>query len=113
VVLVTLGTTVTAFHTAAFALRSAQNTIKTNVDNARTDLEGMCKLCAASIYGMIGLGQWVFRRTPELVDTLWDVNILRQPAQVVPGAPTDTQWTPANFTLASTAMPDGGTRFEA
>ena len=112
-ILVTLGTTVTAFHTAAFALRGAQNTIKTNVDNARVDLEGMRKLCSASIYGMIGLGQWVFRKTPELVDTLWDVNIIRQPAQVVPGAPTDTQWTPANLTLASTAMPEGGTRFEA
>ncbi len=111
--LVALGTTVLAFHTAAFALRNDQSTIKTNVDNARTEQEGVRKLCAAALFGMVGLGMWVFRAEPALVDTLFDVNILRDPAQVVPGPPIDTLWTPATRTLSLTDMPNGGTRIEA
>ena len=112
-VLVTLGGTVLAFYNAALALRNAQNTLKTSVENFRTDQEGVRKLCAAALFGMVGLGEWVFRNTPLLVDTLFDVNILRQPAQFVPGPPADTLWTPATRTLSSTAFPAGGTRFEA
>ena len=110
--LVALGATVLAFYNQANALRNAQNTLNTTVDNARTDQEGVRKLCAASLYGMVGLGMWVFRATPALIDTLFDVNILRDPAQTKPGPPIDTLWTPATRTLSTTVMPSGGTRFE-
>ena len=110
--LVALGTTVLAFHTSAFALRTAQNNQKANVDNARTDQEGVRKLCAAALYGMVGLGIWVFRNTPALVDTLFDVNILRDPAQTIPTVPGLPVWTPATRTLTLAAMPDGATRLE-
>ena len=110
--LVALGATVLAFYNQANALRNAQNTLKTTVDNARTDQEGVRKLCAASLYGMVGLGMWVYRATPALVDTLFDVNILRDPAQVVPGAPGLPIWTPATRTLTLAALPPGATRAE-
>ena len=61
---------------------------------------------------MVGLGMWVFRATPALVDTLFDVNILRDPAQVVPGAPGLPIWSPATRTLTLPAMPNGATRLE-
>ncbi|MEK0449616.1 MAG: hypothetical protein RL088_1884 [Verrucomicrobiota bacterium] len=111
--LVALGATVLAFYNQAVALRNTQNDFKTDVDNARTDQEGVRKLCAAALYGMVGLGQWVFRNTPALVDTLYDVNILRDPAQTKPAAPADTSWNPATLTLATTVPASGATRYEA
>ena len=110
--LIALGITVTSFYTAANALRNTQLGLKTAVDNARTDLEGVRKLCAAALFGMVGLGIWVFRNNPVLVDTLFDVNILRQPAQQIPAAPADTLWVPATRTLSTSALPAGATRIE-
>ena len=110
--LVALGATVLAFHASALALRNAQNTQKTNVDNARTDQEGVRKLCAAALYGMVGLGIWVFRNTPALVDTLFDVNILRDPAQTIAAVPGLPTWNPATRTLTLAEMPAGATRLE-
>ena len=110
--LVTLGATVLAFYNQANTLRGAQNTLKTNVDNARTEQEGVRKLCAAALYGMVGLGMWVFRNTPALVDTLFDINILRDPAQTIPTAPALPVWNPATRTLTISAMPSGATRLE-
>ena len=108
-----LGSSVLAFYNQALALRNAQNTLKTAVDNARTDQEGVRTLCAAALYGMVGLGAWVFRTTPALVDTLFDVNILRQPAQSIPATPGLPTWAPATRTLTLAAMPTGATRLEA
>ena len=51
--------------------------------------------------------------TPDRVDTLFDVNLLRSTQQVIPGAPVDTLWTPANRRLTTTALPAGATRLEA
>ena len=112
-VLVTLGATVLAFYNETNALRNTQSTLKTTVDNARTEQEGVRKLCAAALFGMVGLGMWVFRAEPALVDTLFDVNILRDPAQTTPGPPVNTLWTPETRTLSLTVMPNGGTRIEA
>ena len=112
-VLVTLGTTVTAFYTDAKALRDFQSNRKTALDNGRVDLEAMRVLISEDIYSMIGYGIVVFKKTPLLVDTLWDVEMLRNPAQFVPAAPADTVWTPATRTLSTTALPPGATRLEA
>ena len=111
-VLVALGATVLAFYTEALALRNAQNTLKTSVDNARTEQEGVRKLCATALYGMVGLGIWVFRATPAMVDTLFDVNILRDPTQTIPDAGGLPTWDPATRTLTLAAMPAGATRQE-
>ena len=111
--LVALGTTVTTFYNQAQALRDFQANRKTALDNARVDLEAVRLLLAAALYAMTGAGMGVWSATPEMVDTLFDVNLLRNPAQTVPGAPLDTTWAPAIRTLSTTALPAGATRLEA
>ena len=112
-VLVTLGTTVTTFASAARALRTAQTNAKTAVDLARDAQELKRLTAAAAVYGMLGQGMNIWSLTPLLVDSLWDVNILRRVAQSVPAAPADTAWDAPNRTLSTTAMPAGGSRLEA
>lgn len=112
-VLVALGTTVTAFATAARALRTAQTNAKAALDNARSTMEPKRLAAAAAVYALIGQGMVVWSTTPALVDTLWDVNILRSAPQEVPGTPVDTAWTPAQRTLSTSVMPPGGSRLEA
>jgi hypothetical protein len=112
-VLVTLGTTVTAFYTAANGLRLAQGTQKTAVDSAREDMEALRILCAQALYAMTGDGMRVFKAEPALVDTLFDVNLLRGPAQEIPAPPADTVWTPHLRRLSTSALPEGATRLEA
>lgn len=111
--LVTLGTAVTAFYTAALALRTAQTTAKTNLDTARAAQEPRRLTAAAALYALIGQGMVVWSTNPALVDTLWDVNILRNAPQIVPTPPLNTTWTPATRTLSTTALPAGATRLEA
>ena len=111
--LVTLGTTVTTFATAARALRTAQTTTKANLESAREAQEAKRLTASAALYALIGQGMVVWSLTPSLVDTLWDVNILRRVAQSVPDAPADTAWDAPNRTLSTTAMPAGGSRLEA
>ena len=112
-VLTALGTTVTAFYTTLDGLRDAQVTLKTAVAAARVDLEGVRKLAARALFSMAGIGMSLWSATPAMVDTLFDVNLLRNPAQTIPGPPLDTTWTPATRTLATTALPPGATRLEA
>ena len=82
------------------------------VADPTTVQEGVRKLCAAALYGMVGLGIWVFRATPALVDTLFDVSILRQPAQTIPAVGGLPIWNPATRTLTLAEMPAGATRQE-
>ena len=91
-VLVALGTTVTTFYNQAHALRDFQATRKTALDNARVDQEAMRLLLAAGLYKMVGDGIGVWSATPLMVDTLFDVNMLRNPAQTIPAPPADTAW---------------------
>ncbi len=112
-VLVTLGGTVTAFASAARALRTAQTVAKANLETSREAQEAKRLTAAAALYALIGQGMAVWNGTPAQVDTLWDVNLLRRPAQTVPGAPADTTWTPASRTLSTSVMPAGGSRLEA
>jgi hypothetical protein len=111
--LVTLGTTVTAFYTAAKGLRSAQGTAKTAVTNAADAQETLRVQAAQALFAMVGFGMWTWSATPEKVDTLFSVTLLRGPAQEVPAAPADTLWDAATKTLSTTTMPDGATRLEA
>ena len=111
--LVTLGGTVTDFYDEAKALRDFQTARKTALDNGRIDLEAMRKLLAAEIYAMIGIGMGVWKSQPALLDSLFDVEMLRNPAQFIPAAPADTVWTPGTRTLSTTALPAGATRLEA
>ena len=112
-VLVTLGGTVTTFATAARALRTAQTNAKAAVETTREAQEAKRLAAAAALYALIGQGMVVWAATPLLVDTLWDVQILRRVIQSVPDAPADTAWDAPNRTLSTTAMPAGGSRLEA
>ncbi len=111
--LVSLGTVVTTFYTAARALRTAQTTAKSAIETALMALEPLRFQAAATLYSMVGVGMSFWGTTPSRVDTLFDVNLLRSTAQVIPGAPVDTLWTPANRRLTTTALPAGATRMEA
>ena len=111
--LLSLGTTVGTFATTARTLRTAQLTAKTNVINARAAQEILRKNAAVELYNMAGLGISVFKATPQDVDTLFDVNLLRQPLQEIPAPPADTLWTPMARLLSTTALPIGATRLEA
>ena len=112
-VLVTLGGTVTTFYTQATALRDFQGNRKAALDAGRVDLEAVRKLAAGTLFAMAGAGMSLWRTTPEMVDTLFDVNLLRNPAQIIPAPPADTAWSPATRTLSTTALPTGATRIEA
>jgi hypothetical protein len=111
-VLVTLGGTVTAFATAARTLRTSQLAAKAAVDAARGVQETLRFNAAAELYAMVGAGMGVFKATPALVDSLYDVSLLRGPSQAIPAAPADTTWTPATRTLSTTALPADATRLE-
>jgi type II secretory pathway pseudopilin PulG len=111
--LVTLGGTVATFATEARALRNVQTDAKGDIELARTTQEGYRKQAAAALYALIGQGMVVWNETPELVDNLFDVNILRDPPQDVPLAPADTAWNPASRTLSTTALPASATRLQA
>ena len=112
-VLVTLGATVTTFANAARALRTNQTNAKGALENARLAQENIRISAAGVIYALIGQGMVTWSSTPLRVDTLWDVNILRNAPQQVPAAPLVTTWTVATRTLSTTALPPGATRLEA
>lgn len=111
-ILTTLGQTVTAWQTAARALRETQETAKTAVETARATLEALRIAPARELYGMVGEGIVLFKATPLMVDSLFDVALLRGPSQAVPAPPADTVWTPAARRLETTALPAGATRLE-
>lgn len=111
--LMSLGTVVTTFATAARTLRTAQLNAKTSVDLARVALETIRFNAAAELFAMVGVGMGVFKTNPEQVDSLFDVALLRGGQQSIPGAPADTLWTPSTRTLSTTVLPDGATRLEA
>ncbi|MES2660006.1 MAG: hypothetical protein V4689_15400 [Verrucomicrobiota bacterium] len=111
--LVTLGATVGTFATAARALRTTQTTSKAALETARQAQENLRLNAATALYSLIGQGMVRWGSDPARVDTLWDVNILRNAPQQVPEAPADTTWDGATRTLATTALPAGATRLEA
>ncbi len=111
-VLVDLGVVVSAFYTLARALRNAQSTAKSVLEDARMDQEPLRLAAAAALFNMVGVGMSVWRATPLMVDTLFDIGLLRGPIQVIPTAPADTTWTPGTKTLSTTALPSGATRLE-
>ncbi len=110
--LIALGTTVTSFFNQASAKRDFQNNRKSAVENGRIDMEAVRRLLCKKFYKMIGVAMDVFEDTPLLVDSVWDVNILRNPAQSVPTAPADIFWDPITRTLRTTALPEGASRLE-
>lgn len=111
--LVTLGGTVTTFYDAARVLRVSQGTAKTAMSATRVAQEDLRLAAASALLNIVGAGLMVFRDNPLMVDTLFDVNLLRGGALLVPEAPADTVWTPAERKLATSAMPDHGTRLAA
>ena len=111
--LVALGATVATFATEARDLRHAQTTAKSNLETTRITLENRRVACAKGVYKLVGCGMMVWSDTPEVVDTLFDVNILRRPAVDAPAAPADTLWSPADRTLTTTVMPARGSRLQA
>ena len=111
--LVSLGAVVTAFYTAARGLRTSQTGAKAALDTARANQELLRVTAANALFALVGMGIVVWSGTPLLVDTLFDINLLRSNTQIIPQAPADTTWTPATRTLATTAMPADATRLEA
>ncbi len=112
-VLVTLGATVSAWVAAAEALRATQNEAKGTVETARQTVETSRLMAAAALYVLIGTGIIAWGTTPERVDTLFDVSLMRNPPQEIPAAPADTTWAPAIRTLSTTALPLHATRLSA
>ena len=111
--LVSLGTIVTNWYTAARALRTAQTNAKAAIDASLAALEPLRLQAAGALYGMTGTGMTLWSATPDRIDTLFDINLLRGPIQEIPAAPADTLWTPANRRLTTTNLPTGATRLEA
>ena len=111
--LISLGIIVTTFATAARTLRSNQISAKSAIESTRAAQEAKRLVAAAAIYAVIGQGMVTWSTTPALVDTLWDVNIIRSAPQQVPDAPADTTWTPTTRTLSTTALPANATRLQA
>ena len=111
-VLIDLGVVVSAFYTSACALRTAQTTAKSLLEDARMDQEPLRLLAAAALFNMVGVGMCVWRATPLLVDTLFDIGLLRGSMQEIPAAPANTTWTPGTKTLSTTALPNWATRLE-
>ena len=111
--LVTLGATVAAFHADANGLRTAQTNAKAALETAREAQEARRVDAAGVLFALIGQGMVSWRYNPAQVDTLWDVNILRNAPQTPPEAPADTTWDAATRTLSTTALPLGATRIEA
>lgn len=111
--LISLGAVVTTFYTAARALRTAQTSAKSAIDAALVSMEAIRLQAAAALYAMTGTGMSLWSPTPERVDTLFDINLLRGPVLSIPDAPTDTTWTPATLTLSTTALPADATHLEA
>lgn len=111
--LMDLGTIVAAFYTEARELRRNQKEAMTLLETRRTTQGELRKACAAALLHMVGMGLQVWRDDPAMVDTLFDVNLLRGGAQTLPDAPADTVWTPATRTLSTTAMPAGASRLAA
>jgi hypothetical protein len=112
-VLVTLGGTVTAFANDARALRTAQTNAKSNVETTRQAQEALRVSAANALYALIGQGIVTWSADPSKVDTLWNVNILRNPPLQVPDAPANTVWDASARTLSTIALPNGATRLEA
>lgn len=112
-VLVTLGATVTTFYNAARTLRLAQTTAKSTLDDGRVQQEVHRFACAGALLNMVGVALQVWKDNPSMVDTLFDVNLLRGGTQDFPDVPADTTWTPAERKLSTTAMPAGATRLIA
>ncbi|MEK0451650.1 MAG: hypothetical protein RL088_3918 [Verrucomicrobiota bacterium] len=110
--LVALAVPVTAFATALRTLRTTQNGTKAAIIDARGDLEALRILNCQILYSMTGTGMSVFRATPERVDELFSVSLLRGNTQQPPEAPTDTTSDSATRTISTTAMPPHATRLE-
>lgn len=111
-VLIDLGVVVTAFYTLARSLRTAQSTAKSVLEDARMNQEPLRQAAAAALLNMVGVGLQVWKNTPEMVDTLFSIALLRGDTQEIPAAPADTTWTPGTLTLSTTALPTGATRLE-
>ena len=112
-VLVTLGATVSTWVAAAEALRATQTVAKGTVESARQTVEQSRLMSAAALFALIGTGITAWSATPERVDTLFDVGLMRNPPLEVPDAPANTTWTPALRTLSTTVMPLRATRLSA
>lgn len=111
--LVSLAVEVAAFHDTAADLRNAQTQAKSSLDTARQAQEALRVAAAHAIYALLGQGMVTWCTDSSRVDTLWDVNILRNPPQDVPAPPADTTWDAPARTLSTTALPAGATRVEA
>lgn len=111
-VLIDLGVVVSAFYTSARDLRIAQSTAKSVLEDVRMDQEPLRLLAAAALFNMVGVGMSVWRATPLMVDTLFDIGLLRGAIQEIPAAPANTTWTPETKTLSTTALPNWATRLE-
>ena len=81
--LVFLGTTVTTFYTATHTLRTAQSSVKFAIEAFIAALEPLRLQAASALFGMVGTGMSLWSATPERVNTLFDINLLRGPVQKI------------------------------
>jgi hypothetical protein len=111
--LLALALTVLAFHSSANGLRDTQGTAAQALSDARDLQEALRVTCAAELYAMVGVGMQVWKLTPERVDELFNVELLRDPELELPLPVADTLWTPGTRTLSTTELPDHTSMLEA
>ena len=102
-----------SFAAAANTLRDAQIEAIAQTEEKRGEQEALRKASAAALYSAIGQGMSIYKATPERVDELFDVNLLRGNVQNIPGAVLDVAWDVPTRILSTTQMPEDATHLIA
>lgn len=111
--LVALAGVVALFTDAAGTLRDAQIAYKNALSAARDAMEELRVAVCQQMYATCGLAMQVWKETPERIETLWKMGLLRSTNQAIPAAPDLPVWVPGARTLAVAALPAEATRLAA
>ena len=112
--LVTLGTTVRAFHDSLKALAEVQDTRRRALDEARSVIDALRVRVAWQLFANVGWAMALWNRPEETekIGDLFDLSLIRNPAPPLPLAPALPTWDAAKRTLSVAAMPENATRLE-
>lgn len=111
--LAALGGVVQAWYSQAQSLLLAQKAAMNGVTTLRGNQETLRVRAAEALYMMVGLGMAAWKGQPAMVDTLFDVNLMRSTPQAVPAVPGQPAWDAIVRRLSLPALPAGATRLDA
>ena len=94
------------------AVRTTQLAAKGNLTTARDGMEPLRIAAAQRLHGNVGAALTAWFATPERIETLYDLTLLRGSSNEAPDAPGLPTWVPATRTLSLAAMPARGRRLE-